>query len=167
MFKPEKNLNKLSLNRHVVLFFQDFSQFGVSHQLLLMILCHTATKSTFVESVMLVDVWNEQKHAWPLREAWLTRKRRLKREKNGLESEREESFPLSSLSLLHFFSFSPASFTCTSIFSFTYDFTRRYLTPILEYFCQGQVFCSGQLYFQLLWEETCDALSFFFNHFKL
>ena len=46
-----------------------------------MILCHTATESTFAESVMFVDVWNEQKHAWPLQEAWLTRKRRLKREK--------------------------------------------------------------------------------------
>ena len=35
-------------------------------------------------------------------------------------------------------------------FLLTYDFTRSYITQILEYFCQGQIACNGQLYFQLL-----------------
>ena len=49
-----------------------------------------------------------------------------------------------------------------SMFFFTYDFTRSYITKILEYFCQAQFAWNGQIYFQLLsdaYSETCDALS--------
>ena len=89
-----------------------------------------------------------------------------------------------------FFSFFPLSFSCQyssfltqekrrrsfscvcalsenkKPFFFTYDFTRSYITQIFEYFCQGQIACNGQLYFQLLWDAysgTCDALSLLFS----
>ena len=65
------------------------------------------------------------------------------------------------------------SFSCVCVLSenkkpffFTYDFTRSYITQIFEYFCQGQIACNGQLYFQLLWDAysgTCDALSLLFS----
>ena len=65
------------------------------------------------------------------------------------------------------------SFSCVCLLSenkkpffFTYDFTRSYITQILEHFCQGQIACNGQLYFQLLWDaysEPCDALSLLFS----
>ena len=64
------------------------------------------------------------------------------------------------------------SFSCVFAFRnkkpffFTYASTRSYITQILEYFCQGQFACNGQLYFQLLWDaysETCDALSLLFS----
>ena len=106
---------------------------------------------------MLVDVWHEQKHAWPLQEAWLT-ERGEKREKVDSKVPRNFfSFPSLFLSL----------FSCVSlmsIFFFTYDLKRSYFTRILVYFCQGQVACSDRLYFQLLWDaysETCDASSSF------
>ena len=57
-------------------------------------------------------------------------------------------------SKVNFFSFPSLSlFSCVSlmsIFFFTYDLNRSYITRILENFCQGQVACSGRLYFQLL-----------------
>ena len=43
---------------------------------------------------MFVDVWHKQKHAWPLQEAWITRKRREKRKR--------DSNWISCLSLLYF-----------------------------------------------------------------
>ena len=59
-------------------------------------------------------------------------------------------------SKVNFFSF-PSLFlsliscvSLTSIFFFTYDVKRSYISRILEYFCQGQAACSGRLYFQPL-----------------
>ena len=104
--------------------------------------------------------------------------------------EKMDSKWISCLSLLYFFSFFPLSLSCQyssfltqekqrrsfscvymlsenkKPFFFTYDFTRSYITQILEYFCQGQIACNGQLYFQLLWDAysgTCDALSLLFS----
>ena len=74
---------------------------------------------------MLVDVWHEQKHAWPLQEAWITRKRREKR-KNGLKLN-FLSFP----SL--FFSLSLLSLSFMSIFFFTY--TREEAAIVFLYVC--------------------------------
>ena len=99
---------------------------------------------------------------------------------------------ISCLSLLYFFSLSflslslscqyssfltqekrRRSFSCVCVLSenkkpffFIYDFTRCYITQIFEFFCQGQIACNGQLYFQLLWDAysgTCDALSLLFS----
>ena len=123
---------------------------------------------------MLVDVWHEQKHAWPLQEAWFTRKRREKRkmDSNWISCLFLLYFSLflSSLSLSLSCQYSSLltqekqrqSFSCVFAyrnkkpFFFTYASTRSYITQILEYFCQGQFACNGQLYFQLLW----DALIF-------
>ena len=98
--------------------------------------------------VMLVDVWHEQKHAWPLQEAWITRKRREKRKK---WTQTEFLVFLSSLSLSLSLSLSyqysslltqekqRQSFSCVCLltenkkpFFFTYNFTRSYITQILE-----------------------------------
>ena len=46
------------------------------------------------------------------------------------------------------------------------SYLRSYITQILEYFCQGQIACNGQLSFQLLWDaysETCDAFLLLFS----
>ena len=114
----------------------------------------------------------------------LNHKKEERREKNGLKLN-FLSFPslffpfLSSLSLSCQYSSlltqekQLRSFSCVCLLSeykkpffFTYDFTRSYITQILEYFCQGQIACNGQLYFQLLWDAysgTCDALSLLFS----
>ena len=118
--------------------------------------------------------------------------KKLESQERGEKREKMDSNWISCLSLLYFFSFSPQalflscqysslltqekqrrSFSCVCLLSenkkpffFTYDVTRSYITQILEYFCQGQIACNGQLYFQLLWEAysgTCDALSLLFS----
>ena len=79
---------------------------------------------------MLVDVWHEQKHAWPLQETWLTRKRREKREK--MDSKVNFfSFPsLLPLSLL---------FLSSHYSSLLMTLEEAINTQTLEYFCQGKL----------------------------
>ena len=116
--------------------------------------------------------------------------KKLESQERGEKREKMYSNWISCLSLLYFFSFSPLSlscqysssltqekqrrsFSCVCLLSknkkpffFTYDFTRSYITQILECFCQGQIACNGQLHFQLLWDAysgTCDALSLLFS----
>ena len=115
--------------------------------------------------------WHEQIKACVTFTRSLNHKKEERKEKNGLKLN-FLSFPS-----LFFFSLSLSlslscqysslltpekhargrSFSCVCLLSenkkpffFTYDFTRSYITQILEHFCQGQIACNGQLYFQLL-----------------
>ena len=117
--------------------------------------------------------------------------KKLESQERGKKREKMESNWISCLSLLYFFLFlyslslscqysslltqekQRQSFSCVCLltekqetFLLTYDFTRSYITQILEYFCPGKIACNGQLYFQLLWDAysgTCDALSLLFS----
>ena len=127
-------------------------------------------------------VADEQKHAWPLQEAWITRKRREKR--------KNECW-ISCLSHLYFFSFSSLSLFHVNILLYLHKrssgdrflvyvcfpktrnlssllttLQEAMLLKFLEHFCQGRIACNGQLYFQLLWDAysgTLDELSLLFS----
>ena len=144
---------ELRLNRHFVL----FSKTSVSSVRLANFCLWCATQLRKLSAHLQCDNrlcwWHEQKHAWPLQEAWITRKRREKR--------KMESNWISCLSLLYFYLFlSSLSYMSTFFFTYTregaaivflcmfayrkqetflltYDFTRSYITQVLEYFLSG------------------------------
>ena len=181
MFKPEKNL-KLSLNRHDFFFFPRLVSVRFVSQTFANDVPHGYASFKHICNVIIGYVNGMNKSMRDLYKK-LESQEREKREKM-------DSKWISCLSLLYFFSFFPLSlscqyssfltqekrrrsFSCVCVLSenkkpffFTYDFTRSYITQIFDYFCQGQIACNGQLYFQLLWDAysgTCDALSLLFS----
>ena len=165
MFKPEKNL-KLSLNRHDFFFFPRLLSVRFVSQTFANDVPHGYASFKHICNVIIGYVNGMNKSMLDLYKKLESQRKREKR-KNGLKMN-FLSFP----SL--FFLFFPLSLSCqyssslhkrrgggrflVYVFSpkqstfllYFNDFTRSYITQIFEYFCQGQIACNGQLYFQLL-----------------